>query len=175
MNNKQYIEAPRYTADISLLNPEECLFLGGSITGARNWQKDIVEMEVVTHRVSFSQAVEKRGTLQSKFHIFNPRRENYAVLDPAVEQEQIAWEYASIHKCKHILFWFSSETLAPITLFELGSALHTHDNRKIYIGIDPEYKRKNDVLTQVRHRNPYLAERIVFDLESLVKSVLQSS
>lgn len=171
--NKQYIEAPNYSAPIALLDPAECLFLGGSITGARNWQKEIIDLEVITHEVSFSRPVEKRETLQEKFHIFNPRREDFDVLNSSMEQEQIAWEYASIHKCKHILFWFSHETLAPITLFELGSALHTHEWDKIHIGVDPEYKRKNDVLAQVGHRSKYLAKDIVFDLPSLVKKALK--
>ena len=41
----KYIEAPNYSLDIARLNPEECLFLAGSITGAENWQKDLAHAE----------------------------------------------------------------------------------------------------------------------------------
>ena len=110
--------------------------------------------------------------LTNHYNIFNPRRENYNGLDPKLEQEQITWEYHCIHQCKYILFWFAKETLAPITLFELGSALHTHDHSKIFIGIDPEYKRKNDVIIQTRLRDEYLSDRIVFSKEDLVLQIL---
>lgn len=143
-------------------NPEVSLFLAGSISNAKNWQETITKI------------VHEGHTLETFFHIFNPRRENYNVLDPAVEVEQITWEYNAIHTCNHILFWFSHETLAPITLFELGSALKSHDHDDIYIGIDPEYKRKNDVIIQTRLRNPELAARIVYSQEELVKQIIES-
>jgi len=161
----KYIEAPNYSLDIARLNPEECLFLAGSITGAENWQKDLAHAEYY----DFSTV-----RLIDRYNIFNPRRENYNGLDPKIEQEQITWEYHCIHRCKYILFWFAKETLAPITLFELGSALHTHDHSKIFIGIDPEYKRKNDVIIQTRLRDEYLSDRIVFSKEDLVTQVLFS-
>jgi hypothetical protein len=92
-----------------------------------------------------------------------------------LEQEQITWEYHCIHHCKYILFWFAKETLAPITLFELGSALNTHDHSKIFIGIDPEYKRKNDVIIQTKLRNKYLSNRIVFNKKDLVMEIVNQS
>lgn len=157
---KQYIEAPNYNIEIARLNPEECLFLAGSITGAEDWQKELAYKE------------DDGVRLIDRYNVFNPRRENYNGLDPKLEEEQISWEYHCIHQCKHILFWFAKETLAPITLFELGSALNTHDHNKISIGIDPEYKRKNDVIIQTRLRNPYLATRIVFSKEKLISQNL---
>jgi len=158
---KQYIEAPNYDIEIARLNPEECLFLAGSITGAEDWQKELAFKEHIMF-----------GSLIERYNIFNPRRENYNGLDPKLEQEQITWEYHCIHQCKHILFWFAKETLAPITLFELGSALNTHNHYKIYIGVDPEYKRKNDVIIQTRLRNPLLAEHIVFSKDELIAQIL---
>jgi hypothetical protein len=159
----KYIEAPNYSVDDARLDPEECLFLAGSITGAENWQKKLAFAE---HHDS------NKMRLIDRLNIFNPRRENYDHLDPKLEQEQITWEYHCIHHCKYILFWFAKETFAPITLFELGSALNTHDHSKIFIGIDPEYKRKNDVIIQTRLRNKYLSNRIVFSKEDLVEQIL---
>lgn len=162
----QYIEAPNYSVDVARLDPEECLFLAGSITGAENWQKELAFAEY--HEFSTVRLIDR-------FNIFNPRRENYDGLVPKLEQEQITWEYHCIHHCKYILFWFAKETLAPITLFELGSALNTHDHSKIFIGIDPEYKRKNDVIIQTKLRNKHLSNRIVFSKEDLVMEILNQS
>jgi hypothetical protein len=162
---KQYIEAPNYSIEIARLNPEECLFLAGSITGAEDWQKDLAFKDIAPNGVEYLRLIDH-------YNVFNPRRKNYNGLDPKLEQEQITWEYHCISHCKHILFWFAKETLTPITLFELGSALNTHDHRKIYIGIDPEYKRKSDVVIQTRLRNPHLASKIVFSKHDLIIQAL---
>jgi len=137
------------------------IFLAGSISNAKNWQQTIAEISY------------KGLKLGDIFNIFNPRRENYDSLDPKLELEQIEWEYRAIHFCGQILFWFSNETLAPITLFELGSALHTHMPDNIFIGIDPEYKRKNDAIIQTSLRDADLAERIVFSQEELVEQIVK--
>lgn len=162
--NKRYIEAPEYSAEIACLPPSECIFLAGSITGAHDWQKEFVfEM-----RSKFPLG----RRLIEQFNVFNPRRVDYSCLDPAIEREQIIWEYQCIHQCEHILFWFSHETLAPITLFELGSALNTHQHKNIYIGIDPEYKRKGDILIQTDLRNLSITHRIVNSKQDLLDQII---
>jgi len=114
----KYIEAPNYSLDIARLDPDNCLFLAGSITGAHDWQKEMAfkkyEINIFGLKASFIEC----------FNVFNPRRVDFDASDPNVEKEQITWEYHCIHHCHHILFWFAPETLAPITLFELGSALN---------------------------------------------------
>lgn len=162
----KYIEAPNYDLEIARLNPADNLFLAGSITGAQDWQK---EMAYKTYEVGMLWNIR----LIDHFNVFNPRRANFDVSNPAVEQEQITWEYHCIHQCRYILFWFAPETLAPITLFELGSALNTHEHENIFIGIDPEYKRKNDVLIQTSLRNKALADGIVFSKDDLARQVLK--
>lgn len=159
----KYIEAPQYSVEIERLPASESIFLAGSITGAHDWQLEL----------AYSRMVESGPRLIDLYNVFNPRRANYNALDSTLELEQITWEYHCIHKCNHILFWFAPETLAPITLFELGSALNTHDHNKIYIGIDPEYKRKNDVIIQTQLRNKSLADRIVFSKQDLVKQIFE--
>jgi len=159
----KYIEAPQYSVEISKLPAHVNIFLAGSITGAQDWQKELAYANLRDY-----------PRIIDLFNVFNPRRANYNALDPALELEQITWEYHCIHeKCEHILFWFAPETLAPITLFELGSALLTHDNSKIYIGIDPEYKRKNDVIIQTQLRNKTLAKRIVFSKQDLLEQIIK--
>lgn len=162
----KYIEAPNYDIEIARLNPMDNLFMAGSITGAQDWQK---EMAYKTYEVGMLWNIR----LIDHFNVFNPRRANFDVSNPAVEQEQITWEYHCIHQCRYILFWFAPETLAPITLFELGSALNTHEHENIFIGIDPEYKRKNDVLIQTSLRNKALADGIVFSKDDLARQVLK--
>lgn len=157
-----YYRAPD-TFDLPKEKGEQSIFLAGSISNAKNWQQTIAE-------ISYEGL--KLGDI---FNIFNPRRENYNVFDPKLELEQIEWEYRAIHFCGQILFWFSNETLAPITLFELGSALHTHIPDNIFIGIDPEYQRKNDVIIQTSLRDKDLAERIVFSQEELVEQIVKKT
>ena len=98
----EYITAPNYSVEIDRLPDDQCIFLAGSISNARDWQAEAAER------------------LRSKYHVFNPRRPNYDTFDPTVELQQITWEHHCLDKCKHILFWFSHETVAPITLFEYG-------------------------------------------------------
>lgn len=126
-----YLEAPNRSDKINYSN---ALFLAGSITGAYDWQK---------------YAAKKL----SMYDVVNPRRANYHSMDPAVEREQITWEFDQLKACRNILFWFSHETLAPITLFEYGSMLRKVVERGngaqcIFVGVHPDYKRKNDVIIQ---------------------------
>jgi hypothetical protein len=159
---KNYIEAPHFSLDVARLTPDDCLFLAGSITGAHDWQKEMAFKKYFPY-----------PSLIDVFNVFNPRRVDFDASDPNVEKEQITWEYHCIHHCNHILFWFAPETLAPITLFELGSALNTHQHENIYIGIDPQYKRKNDVIIQTSLRDERLAKRIVYSKEDLAMQVLK--
>ena len=172
----KYIEAPNYNLEIARLNPMDNLFLAGSITGAQDWQKEMAfkKHTILGLKESLHSNVRElmSTSLIDHFNVFNPRRANFDVSNPAVEKEQITWEYHCIHQCKYILFWFAPETLAPITLFELGSALNTHEHKNIFIGIDPEYKRKNDVIIQTSLRNKALADRIVFSKDELAEQVL---
>lgn len=154
------IHAPEFNLGIALLPRRDCIFLAGSISNARNWQNTILDINT---KIDGDWV-----TLRDTFHVFNPRRDDFDVKNSSMEREQIAWEYHCINnQCDHILFWFSSETLAPITLFELGSALHTHEH--ITIGCDPQYGRFNDVQHQVALRRPEVAAHICQDLETLAR------
>lgn len=160
----KYIEAPNYDIHIATLDPETCLFLGGSISNARDWQADILKMKFADY------------TLLDRYNVFNPRRKAFDISDPKAEQEQILWEHHCInHLCRNLIFWFSSETVAPITLFEYGKALKTHDHSKIFVGVDPAYPRKNDIIIQTRLENPDLEDRIVHDLYDLHRQVYMAS
>jgi hypothetical protein len=166
MKERMYIEAPQYNLEVARRNPAKSIFMAGSITGAEDWQKELAYTPATQHGIISLRIIDV-------LNVFNPRRSNYDALNPELEREQITWEYQCIHQCDYILFWFAPETLAPITLFELGSALHTHDHDKIFIGTDPEYKRKNDVFYQTGLRDIKLANRIVHSKDELVNQVLR--
>ncbi len=123
----QYIEA------IHPYFPEEgdiSVFAGGGISNCRDWQQDF------------------RLCLEDEDIIFlNPRRKNFSMDDPDASKKQIEWEADHLCIATIVVFWFSPETLCPITLFELGTFMR--DSRPIVVGIHPDYKRKLDVETQV--------------------------
>jgi hypothetical protein len=145
--NKYYYEAPdRYPINL----PPNSIFLAGSITGAWNWQE---------------KAAEK---LIEKYWIFNPRRSDYGICDETKLREQIAWEYHALRAVNRILFYFSHETVAPITLFEFGAALEREEQR-LTICCHPDYPRKRDVEIQTRMRS---SVKIYNDLDEAIKSLL---
>lgn len=127
-----YVEAPNYEHDNNKDLPK--LFLGGGITNCKDWQSDIVE------------------ELQDiDCIIYNPRRKTFDISDPLQSEIQIRWEHKYLNESDIVIFYFSSETLCPITLFELGARLahNTYlDNQSIYIYCEPSYGRKFDVAFQ---------------------------
>jgi hypothetical protein len=155
--NFSYIEAPNRPDH---LDWSKTVFLGGSITGAHDWQ------------------LEAKKTLLPHFNIFNPRRENYSTFDPNVEREQITWEHTYLNNCSILLFYFSWQTLAPITLLEYGAALESTkitSYQKIYAAIHPDYKRKNDVIIQTELRNPKWVRNISFDLDQTLEQIIEEN
>ena len=129
-----YVEAPNYSVEIDRLPNNECIFLAGSITGAPDWQAEA--------------ALE----LRHSYNVFNPRRKDFDVTAKDVEKQQITWEFHCLDKCDNILFWFAEETLAPITLLEYGKMLvkAKQGNKKLFVGVHPNYARRNDVYIQTR-------------------------
>ena len=142
-----YIEAPfNYTPGIF----EETLFLAGGITGCPNWQKDVVSW-----------------LKKSDFTVFNPRREDFPIGNPGAAKEQITWEHNHLRIAQRLLFWFPCETLCPIVLYELGAWSMT--KKQIFVGVHPDYKRRQDVEIQTRLARPDVD--IVYELEGLVAQV----
>lgn len=146
---KKYLEAPNRHETGTLIS-DNYVFLGGSITGAENWQ------------------LRARDILLPHFNIFNPRRTHFNKTDSSQERTQIEWEHFYLKTANIILMYFSRETFAPITLFETGKELVRLSYfpwKKLYICIHPEYKRKNDVIIQAELENPDTAKKIKFNLE----------
>lgn len=143
----------------------DSIFLAGSITAASNWQAEV------------------KDRLLEKYHVVNPRRENFNVLDQAVEEEQITWEFHALNFCRSKLFYFAPETLAPITLFEYGNFIEKiygdddtlFDKYPVYVCIHPDYKRKRDVEIQTKLRDKEVYDNICYDLDTLVKVALDAA
>jgi hypothetical protein len=129
------------------------IFLAGTITGAKiDWQKQITE-----------------SLRDFDINVFNPRRANKPEGEKGVI-EQITWEYKMLRVADLVSFWFSSETMAPITLFELGARSAKY--QPIIIGIDPKYPRKFDVEVQMSLDRPDI--KIVYSLEALSASISEA-
>jgi len=143
----QYIEAPskKKAEYVSV-------FLAGGITNCPDWQAYIVDK-----------------LKNEKITIFNPRRKNFPIDDPTAAKKQIGWEYERLRLANINSFWFPKETLCPIVLFELGSALERE--KPLAIGTNPEYARKIDVEIQTKKRLPDL--KIYYTLDGLTEEIIR--
>lgn len=143
------LTAPQIVPDLSIF-PQRRLFLAGGISGASNWQSEMVAL------------LESTDLL-----IMNPRREDYPHDDPDAERLQVRWEHHHLQNAHAVSFWFVAETLCPITLFELGTCIAR--GQTIFVGIHPDYARKNNVLVQLELARPEI--EAVFSLENLANQV----
>jgi hypothetical protein len=127
------------------------LFLAGSISESWNWQEHVASKLEKTDLV-----------------VINPRREFF---DTSVKEEanrQIKWEFDHLAIADMVLFWFSHETLAPITLLEYGKTMMTR--KKLFVGCDPAYKRKLDIEVQTELERP--GTSIHNNIDALAESVI---
>jgi Nucleoside 2-deoxyribosyltransferase like len=136
----KYIQCPT-EADLHSL--ESTLFLAGGISNCPDWQSELtVKLE------------------SSNWTVLNPRRTDFDAGNSRLAKSQIDWEFRHLRLASAIAFWFPSETLCPITLFELGAWSMT--DKPLFIGVDPKYQRRLDVKIQTQ-----LARPEVVILESL--------
>ncbi len=130
---------------------EKSVFLAGGISNCIDWQAEVTACLADANLV-----------------LLNPRRSNFPIDNPAESEAQIKWEFDHLKKATAVLFWFPSETLCPITLYELGKESMTE--KPLFVGIHPNYQRRSDVEIQTRLARPDVA--IVYTLDALVKQVL---
>lgn len=140
-----YVESPEtYNGNL------KSIFLAGGITGCRDWQ---MEMVVFLSHLDIA--------------IFNPRRKNFPIQDPSAAEKQIKWEHEHLTKTNFISFWFCPETLNPIVLYELGYWITS--DKTIFIGVDPDYQRRQDVEIQSSLVRPNL--EIVYSVLDLTDQI----
>lgn len=138
---KQIIVAP------SLEIPKNpTVFLGGGITGCDDWQSKVCECFDDSNNIT----------------VFNPRRENFNVLDRLATVQQIDWEFSKLEKCDIFSMYFcNSDSVQPICLYELGRNVVRIQNRfpttwqrRIIINVEEGYKRTQDVIIQMAYAMP---------------------
>lgn len=129
----QVFTAPDYITPI-IADPS--IFLGGGISNAKNWQPIVIS------------DLEEENCV-----IYNPRRNSFDLKDESMNNVQVEWEYKFLHFADILVFYFVSETVCPITLFELGAALERNvqsaSPQKIIVYCEPGYTRTFDVNKQV--------------------------
>ena len=141
------IEAPNEIYSPTVRNSIK-LFLAGGIQHCPNWQSYVI------------------GELSDipNLTIYNPRRKEMKMGGATLEQ-QITWEFEHLAAANVVLFWFSSGSLNPISLYELGMWGNSMD-RPMIVGCDPNYERKEDVRIQTNLAKP---EAIIYDsLEDMI-------
>ncbi len=152
----KYIEAFS-TEHESIYQPkagEFSLFLGGGISACADWQADVARLLQKTDIV-----------------VINPRRKNFPMDDPLEAGRQIEWEFEHLRKANMLMFWFAPETLCPITLFEYGKWLV--QNKPLFVGCDPHYKRANDVKIQTALERPF--QKVFDSVDEVIGSILLHS
>ena len=143
------LQAPTIVSDLAVF-PQRRLFLAGGISGASDWQSEMVEQ------------------LKSlDLLVMNPRRVDYPHDDPDAERLQVRWEHFHLQNAAAVSFWFVPETLCPITLLELGVCIGR--GQPIFVGIHPDYARKNNVLMQLELARPEV--EVVFSISSLAAQI----
>lgn len=135
---------------------ERVLFIAGGISNCGDWQsgisKSLNDVDIV---------------------LLNPRRDDFDLTNPTMEEEQIKWEHQHLLKADAYLFWFCAETLCPITLFELGKVAGLFPKKPIFVGTHIDYKRSRDIGHQMRLMRPEI--KIVHYLDLLLNQVREWS
>jgi hypothetical protein len=146
----RYIEAPTVYQPRS---GEKSLFLAGGITDCPDWQQEVVQMLADTELI-----------------LINPRRSQFPARDMDAIATQTKWELDHLRLSQEVLFWFPSETLCPITLYELGAWSMT--NKRLYLGIHPDYQKLLEVQAQIALVRPDV--EMVHSLDDLVAQVKEA-
>jgi hypothetical protein len=158
-----YIQCPSLLHH-QYLHPEYPLvFVAGGISNCPDWQDKFCKRFV-----------------GDKILLINPRS-CFPSEEQITEEEQITWEYSHIQNaCRRtkamekrpdvacaISFWFTSATVQPTSLLELGKA--TIIAEKLFVGVDPDYEWKLDVEIQVGLERPEV--KIVYSLDDLEEQI----
>lgn len=143
------------------------VFLAGGITRCPQWQDEVIEGLIHDEDGAIA-----GGT------IFNPRRRNFPIGDPDAAREQIAWEFHALHVADVFSMWFSdADSDQPICMYELGRYVAIRESEiprtleTVVIGVEPGYRREQDVRIQIELINHDLASRISDNLEDHVQSI----
>ena len=142
-----HIQAPdEYTLDAP------SIFLAGGTSDKDPWQFRMVSL-----------------LADSGLAVVNPLLHPYPASGSREEAEQIDWEARHFRKATAVLFWFTPQTLCPVSLFELG-AVSARDI-PLFVGFHPDYKVKGDIGLRLQLARKDV--QVASDLEVLATQVLQ--
>jgi hypothetical protein len=130
-------------------------FLAGGITGCPDWQADLLTML----------------RRESGLTLYNPRQADFDVRNPDAADAQIEWEHGRLREANVVSFWFPSETLCPITLYELGKL--TERGTPLVVGCHPNYARLTDVVKQTALDRPEV--EVVYTLREVAVQIVKHS
>lgn len=130
------------------------LFLSGGITGAPNWQPELLKMLEDVNGIAF-----------------NPRQPAFDMRDPDNEVAQIEWEAEYLASSDAVSFWFPKEAACQITLYELGrwTEAAMQGTKELFVAVEAGYRRSTDIRIQTRLALPNL--KIVNSLEALAGQI----
>ena len=133
------------------------VFLAGGITNCPDWQEEVIQF-----LSEYDNGI-----------ILNPRRKDFPIDDPDAALEQITWEFNALNKCDIFSMWFSAgESVQPICMYELGRHLILKSAGRIALGVEPGYKRSQDVYIQTRLARPEVACQISSSLMEHALNIL---
>lgn len=138
-------EGEKYSSRYELIvSPERkevegaAIFLGGSITGAEDWQSEAVNL-IINHA-----------------NVFNPRRPWFGTAEdrepdkPDIFVEQADWELDHLEKADVVLFWLPKDTWGRTSRFEIGRI--TGQGKPIVVGIEEGFPGERYLRYVLEHR-----------------------
>ena len=111
------------------------VFLAGSIGGAEDWQKEVID-----------------AVKDFKKVVFNPRREGWdntwlQSVENSNFKEQVEWELEHLEKADKVIMNLVPDTMSPISLLEFG--LYARSGKLIVYCPEPFFRKGNiDVTCQ---------------------------
>lgn len=125
------------------------VFLAGGICKCIQWQDMVIDR--------FGDEIQIDNSTYNELYLLNPRRTDW-IEEPGAAERQIEWEFDMIERSDVFTMYFAGgESDQPICMYELGRNLlrmryeyPTTWKERIVITCNKDYKRLNDVLTQVR-------------------------
>ncbi len=144
----------RAPQELNGVDPGSLLFLAGAVSQCPDWQTDLT--------LRLAPALDG-------WTLVNPRLDDPPE-DPARVEAEIAWEFRHLHAAHAVLFWLCPPTPCPVSLYELGKVSMT--DKRLFVGVDPAYPLRADVLVQTRLARPDAL--VVHSLDDLAACVRET-
>ena len=149
------------------------VFLAGGVIPGDDWRKEVVKYFQENWK-------EEKGII-----FFNPVREDFNLNDPDDVKKQIEWEFSYLNFRDMLVSFYFPPTEYPqaMSFYELGRALGKRKETNfgnwfgedVYVCVDKDFKRKNDVIVQGTLANygdtPHEVENAEHFAESLMSYI----